>query len=67
MPEIVKVPKKDFEEMEKGFERMKKEISEWEATLETLKDEEVMKQIRQSENEIKEEKSKSWKEVKKDL
>lgn len=67
MPEMVKVPKKDFEEMERGFERMRKEISEWEATLETLKDEEVMEQIRQSEKEIEEGKSKSWEEVKKEL
>ncbi len=67
MPEMVKVRKKDFEEMEKGLEEMKKEIESWKATLETLKDEEVMEQIRRSEEEIKEGKGESWRKVKKDL
>lgn len=60
MPEMIKVPKGQLEEMKEEVDRIK-------ATIETLEDEEVMEQIIQSEKEFKEGKGQPWKEVKKEL
>lgn len=67
MPEMVQVPKKDFEEMERGFEEMKKEIEEWQATFKTLSNEKAMKGIEESRKAADEGREKSWKELDEEL
>ncbi len=67
MAQTVTLPESEFEEMKQGLEQLRETIAAWEATLETLQDDDVREQLRQSRQEIEDGNTRSWDEIKDEL